>query len=286
MRKVRKVRIGVHTSIAGGYSKALERAKKLGINTIQIFSSSPRNWNINLPSLDYKDFKNRAKELDIQPIYFHASYLINLADKGRTGALSKRVLINELNLASKLGIRGSVVHLGSFKKMKDSVSYARLLSNIEEILDNIPPDVVFIIENSAVNKIGRDLNEIYQIIKDLKDKRLKVCLDTCHLFAAGYPIHKKEELDNLLAKFDKEISLDRLELIHMNDSKDEFGSLRDRHENIGEGKLGLDTFRTIINHPLLKDLPFILETPGFAHSGLDLNNVDILKRLVLTKSSH
>ena len=131
-----------------------------------------------------------------------------------------------------------------------------------------------------MRKIGRSLDEIAEIIKDVPDPRVKVCLDTCHLHSAGYDLSTKKKLEEFLEMFDTTIGLDRLECIHMNDSRDEFGSLRDRHDNIGEGKVGKDVFALIVNHPKLKNLPFLLEVPGFDDSGPDRKNVDKVKGVI------
>ncbi len=274
------LRIGAHLSIAGGYSQALTRAVKIGANALQIFSASPRGWNFANPTeTEIERFKEKAKELDIKPVYFHASYLINLANTERIGETSKKMLINELRVAQKVGVVGSIIHLGSFKGNKTDDAYKSFIKNISDVLENIPSDVLFIAENSAVNKIGKELNELAQIVTDLKDERLKICLDTCHLFAAGYPIHTKEGLEETLNEFDKLIGLDKLEVVHLNDSRDVFGSTRDRHANIGQGYIREEAFGNIINHPQLRDLPFIIETPGFQGGGPDKDNIQILKNL-------
>ena len=132
----------------------------------------------------------------------------------------------------------------------------------------------------GMRKIGRSLDEIASIVKDVNDERVRVCLDTCHLHVAGYDLSTKKKLDDFLVEFERIIGLKRLECFHVNDSRDEFGSLRDRHDNIGEGKVAKDVFKLILNHPKLKALPFLLEVPGFDDTGPDKKNVDILKSLV------
>ena len=274
------MRLGAHISIAGGYTQALKKAVKIGANTMQIFSSSPRGWNMAKPSQEEKEiFIKKAEELNISPTYFHASYLINLADNQRTGEMSKKILINELKLAPQMKVKGSIIHLGSFKGKKDNKRFTQFIKNIEFVLKHIPENVIFIAENSAVRKIGRDLKELAQIVSNLKDERVKICLDTCHLFAAGYDISTKEGLEKTLDEFDKLIGLSQLEVVHLNDSRDPLGSLRDRHANIGQGYIGEQAFANIINHPQLRNLPFIIETPGFKNTGPDRNNIEILKRL-------
>lgn len=281
-------KFGAHLSIAGGYKNALLKAKEIGCNSLQIFAASPRSWSkLNVDHSTIQQFNHLKRELGIDPIYFHASYLINLANESSGGHLSKKSLIEELNLAPKLGVKGTIIHLGSFKntdvqlfKQLNKERYGILIKNIKEVLNNTPHETLFIIENAGNRKIGRTLEEIGEIIKDVDDERVRVCLDTCHLFAAGYDFRTEEKLEDLLQTFNHFIGLEKLEVWQFNDSKDPFGSLRDRHENIGEGTIGLEVFKLIMNHPKMKDLPFIAETPGFDGLGPDKKNIDILKGML------
>ncbi len=280
------MKLGAHQSIAGGYTQALERIKNIGGNCLQIFSSSPRGWNFAKPSEEeIKQFRIQNSEFPIQPIYFHATYLINLADGSRIGHMSKMSLINELNLAPKLGVKGSIIHLGSFKnylndgRPQDN-KYKVLINNIREILDKTPKKSLFIIENSGNRKIGQTLEEIAQIVKDVNSPRIRICFDTCHLFSNGYKFDTNQELELFLNKLAKLGINSLIELWHVNDSRDEFNSGHDRHDNIGEGKIGIEEFKTLINHHKTKNYPFIIETPGFDGNGPDKKNLDILKSLV------
>lgn len=272
-------KLGAHLSIAGGHHNALQKIKNIGGNCLQIFSTSPRSWQKSiLSSTAIEQFNQLRTDLGISPIYFHASYLINLANPSSGGHLSKEALINELNLAPKLGIKGAIIHLGSFRDGPSD--YHTLIENIRAVLRNTPRESAFIIENAGNRKIGRSLEEIGNIIKDLNDERVRVCLDTCHLFAAGYDFRTEKTLEDLIQTFDHLIGLEKLEVWQFNDSKDPFGSLRDRHENIGEGTIGKKAFGLIMNHPKMRDLPFIIETPGFDQMGPDKKNLDILKSLL------
>jgi deoxyribonuclease-4 len=147
-------------------------------------------------------------------------------------------------------------------------------------LEKTPAETFFIIENAGNRKIGKTVEEIGYLLKLVKSDRVRVCLDTCHLYSAGYDLSGPDKLDAFLRKFDREVGMNRVELFHLNDSKDPFGSFRDRHENIGQGTLGLAAFRSIVNHPELRNLPFIIETPGFDNQGPDKKNLDILESLV------
>lgn len=282
------MKLGAHQSIAGGYHQALKRIKNIGGNTLQIFSSSPRGWHFPKINLDdINQFLKLKRDLQIEPIYFHASYLINLADNSKIGSLSKKSLINELILADKLGIKGSVVHLGSFKNpplqksyFQNNPQYRILFDNIREVLSRTPKNTILIIENAGNRKIGQALEELSFIFKQLNNPRLRLCLDTCHLFANGYCFQNKQELDSFLDKLQQLNLVDKLELWHLNDSRDPLNSGRDRHENIGQGKIGLEEFKILLNHPQTKNYPFIIETPGFSNEGPDKKNLDILKSLV------
>ena len=294
--------LGAHVSIAGGFKEAPARASIIGANAVQMFSGSPRGWNFASATKEQADeYKEEVKKHGIKTSYFHASYLINLADDGRNGNHSVEALIAELTVAEKLGVAGSIIHLGSFKEEKKKAEelmptllggggatssyvkherYPLLISNIKAILKKAPKDVRFIIEDMGMRKIGRSLDEIAEIIKDVPDPRVKVCLDTCHLHAAGYDLATKKKLDDFLEMFDSIIGLDRLECFHLNDSRDDFGSLRDRHDNIGEGNVPKDVFKLIVNHPELRNLPFLLEVPGFDGNGPDKKNADVVKSMV------
>ncbi len=279
------MKLGAHLSVAGGYHNALNKIVAIGGNCLQIFASSPRGWRFLPPSEDQiKQFVTLKEQLMIEPIYFHASYLINLANEPTVAVNGSKSLKNELDLASKMKVRGSIVHLGSFKN-KDAFdkkgydSNGHLIANINSVLDETPDNTIFIVENAGNKKVGQSLEEIAHILEILDNKRVKVCLDSCHLHSAGYDLSSEEKLDAFIDKFDSLIGLDKLEVWHLNDSKDPFNSGRDRHSNIGEGTLGLGTFRLILNHPKLKMLPFIIETPGFDDNGPDKQNLDILKSI-------
>lgn len=271
------MKIGGHTSIVGGYAKALERMAAMGGNCMQIFSSSPRDWK--QPQISDEDillFREKKEALKIDPVYFHAMYLINLANPERIGDSSVEVLVHELYLASMLGIAGSIIHIGSFS----NGDYDTLIKNIAKVLSQAPESVCFIIENAGSRKIPNTLEELGQIISDLKDERVKVCLDTCHLWAAGYDLSTAEKLDEFVTKFDSLVGLDRLELWHTNDSKGAFGSYLDRHQNIGQGTIPKVEFELLLNHPVTGTKPFVLEVPGFDDKGPDKQNIDILKGIV------
>lgn len=281
------MKIGAHLSIAGGYHKALERISDIGGNCLQIFSASPRGWNkAILTEEERKLFLETKERLGINEVFFHASYLVNLADEERIGEESKKSLVAELNVASQLGIVGSIVHTGSFKGNPPSVwnmedtKYQVLIHNIKEVLDNTPSDTFLILENAGNKKIGQNIDELASIIRDVGSDRLKVCLDTCHLFSAGYELATQKKLDDFFDEFETKIGLHKLVVFHINDSRDPFDSGRDRHENIGQGTLSIAPFKLLLKDERTKNLPLIIETPGFDGKGPDKKNIDILKSLV------
>ena len=285
--------IGAHESIAQGYANALHKVNYIGGNCLQIFSSSPRTWqSANVPSNIIQEFTETKKELQIGPIFFHACYLINLADGGYVGEKSVQSLTKELELAKLMGVAGSIIHPGSFKTTEkkvydhtkvDQSAYSIFLGNIQKVLDNTPKESLVILENSGTRKIGSTIDELAKIINDLKDPRIHICLDTCHLHAAGYDLSTKDKLDAFLDNFDRKIGLDKLSVVHTNDSKDPLGSFRDRHENIGKGLVGISVFQNLLNSSVLKQKPFIIEVPGFDGNGPDKRNIDILKEMFRPK---
>lgn len=281
-------KIGSHISIRGGYTKALERAHEMGENTMQIFSTSPMQWKSpDISDTEIEVFQEKSSEFGIDPVYFHGSYLLNFAGSDETVEKAKQSVISELTLASKLGVVGSVIHVGSYKNgditdtsIRKQDGYEAMIKSIQEVLEETPDDSYFLVENSGTRKIGQKIEQLAKIIEDVGNERVRVCLDTCHLHVAGYDLSTKEKLNDFLNDFDDLIGLERLELFHVNDSKDERGSLRDRHENIGQGKVGIDVFKNLLNHEKLKNLPFILETPGFGGAQKDAKNIAALRELI------
>lgn len=287
------MKIGAHVSTVGGYAKAVKRVAEIGGNCLQIFSTSPRGWRpANLDDGDLLNFKEATEKYSVYPTYFHASYLINLAGSKEVQEKSVNSMIAELRIAGRFKIAGTVVHLGSFKigKKEDEVAplfetdksaYEVLFKNIKEILKETPEETLFVIENMGMRKIGKSIEEIAFIIEKINSPRIKVCLDTCHLHAAGEDLSTNESLEGFLERFESLIGASFLELIHINDSRDSLGFLRDRHENIGDGKIPKEVFSLMLNHPKMKNLPFITEVPGLDGKGPDKENLDRIKSMVL-----
>ncbi len=277
------LRLGVQVSISGRLSKAVERAKVLGCNTIQIFSRNPRSFKRVLRAEEeIEEFKKKRREARIYPLFIHTVYTLNLASSDtRFYRLSIRDFIRDLRDAQDLGAEFIVTHIGSFKRSSRQKGIKRVIRALENILGKMPSSLTLLLENTSGSGhwLGADFKEIAYIINSLgKPKKIGVCLDTCHAFSAGYNLREAKGLRELLREIDCYIGLDRLRLIHLNDSQDKLGSYKDRHFHIGEGYIGEEGFRRIINHTQLKNLPFILETPKKKEED-DFRNLEKVRRL-------
>lgn len=278
------LRVGGHLSIAGGYHNAITKTQEIGGNSLQIFSSSPRNWGVQpVTNEQIQTFLTEKTKYGIDPIYFHASYLVNFADNDRIGKASIKTLIDELTLAKKMQVVGSIIHLGSFKQEEKPTKeqYDIVFNNVQQVLDNTPEGTYFIIENAGNRKLNWSLEELGFIVKTLNHPRVKVCLDTCHLWGAGYDLSTSEKFEKYFEEFDQKVGMDKLEVFQINDSKDPLGSFRDRHENLGVGQIPEEEFKLLVNSPLTKDIPMILEVPGLDKKGPDKPNIDKFKSYVL-----
>lgn len=275
---------GAHVSTAGGIENAPGKAVEIGADAMQIFGSAPQSFQYTEPpTLSRELFKKRVKDGNIRPVFLHGVYLINLASENQTlVSLSVKSLIEYQKLAADIGALGTIFHLGSHKGRGLEAVLTQVIKACTKVIEGSPDDVFLIIENSAgtAGKIGGSFRELGEIIRGIASEKIKVCLDTCHAFVSGYAIHQRGGLRKALVEFDREIGLERLICIHANDSKAPFMSAIDRHENIGQGYIGEKGFEIIVNHPKLKKLPFIIETPGFDQKGPDRKNLTILRSLV------
>jgi deoxyribonuclease-4 len=278
------MRIGAHISSAGGVQKVFERARAIGAEAVQIFPSAPQQWRAPAFTDEQVAQFRETHEESAMPVFFHAPYLINLGSKdeallGRSVECIKQSLL----WAEKLGATGTIFHVGShLGNGWDDELVANIARHIREALDAAPNDARLVLENNAGqgNCIGGTWAELGAIFRALdNDPRLGVCLDTCHAFAMGYDITGSEACAKAMDEFDQEIGLDRLLAVHANDSKMPLGGLRDRHENIGDGHIGLDGFATIMRHAAFSQIPFFLEVPGLDGKGPDIENVMRLKAI-------
>jgi deoxyribonuclease IV len=275
--------LGAHVSTAGGLSTSIVRAQALGAECIQLFLSTPHRWQQPKHSdEEVEAFERLRAECGIGPNFAHAAYLINLASGD--GPLRERS-IDSVSASARwcvrLDLAGVVVHVGSGRGQPVEEAERQVASALEQVLrQDISSGVL--LENSAGSgeTLGARFEQIGSLFERLgRDKRLGLCMDTAHTFASGYDLRRDDGLARALEEIEQYIGLDRLQLIHANDSKADLNSAVDRHENIGDGLLGEATFVTMLSHPALKDLPWVLEVPGLDDKGPDLPNLQALKRL-------
>lgn len=274
-------KIGAHVSTAGGLDLSLDRALEIGAACTQIFLSPPQQWRtVNYAPEIVEKYLQKQESTKIGPNFVHGIYLINLATDNPEN-LKKGIdwLIWSQKSCHQLKLAGTNFHLGSHGGKGFAAVQGRVEKALAQILKQMP-EVDLILENAAGIAIGGRLAELGVLIKSLRDKRLKVCLDTQHAFASGYDLRTKAGIDKMLEELEKEVGLERLIMVHANDSKTELGSGRDRHENIGDGQIAKLGFEILLNHPKLKHLPFVLEVPGFEGTGPDAKNIKILQSLV------
>lgn len=265
MEEQRRVKVGVHVSIAGSLDLAVDRADDAGCDVFQMFSRNPRGWGYAPIPDEVRDaFRSKVKTTGIIPVD-HMPYLPNLASpKPEVYEKSVATLTAELDRCGTLGIPYLVTHLGHHLGDGMAGGRARVISAINTSLAASGADVMLILENTAgeKNSVGSTFEHIRGIIDGLDDtRRIGVCFDTCHAFAAGYDLRTADGLDETLDEFDEQIGLKNLRVIHLNDTKGEKGSGLDRHEHIGLGGIGEDGFRRILHHKTIARLPLICETP-------------------------
>ena len=279
-------RIGIHTSIAGDISGALELAHGLGANALQIFSSSPRMW-VRGPSriseADATRFRERRKVLGLGPLVIHDNYLINLASPNPVlRTRSVQAFHQEIVRALALGADFLVAHPGCCMESGADAAVASIASGLKQATRGLKLEgLQILLENTAGQgtAMGSRFEELRAVLDASPNLPLGVCIDTAHTFAAGWDIRTAEGLEKTLQEIDRTIGLESVRVIHMNDSKTHLGSRVDRHEHIGKGKIGLESFRRIVNHPQLAGRAFILETP-IDKPGDDRRNVAALWKLM------
>ena len=278
---------GAHISIAGGIEKSPERAHEIGCECFQMFSRSPHGGKAKeITESVVNNFKKNCKEYNFKNYYIHTPYYINLASANSRiyyGSIS--AIKKELEIADLLGARAVVTHLGSAKELGEKEAREKLIGGLVKVFSSLnlscQKKVILLLEITAGsgNIMGDNFEEIAYFIAEAEKKipknSLGVCFDTAHAFASGYDLRDKKAVKQTFTDFDKMIGLKRLKLIHCNDSKVDLGSHIDRHENIGDGKIGLKGFEAILKEPRLKNLDFILETPG----GKAEEDLKILRRL-------
>lgn len=278
------MRFGFHISIAGGFSKVVERARVRGCETIQFFSRNPRGWKYSpLNKKEVEEFRLSVRSAGLSPIFLHMPYLPNIASlKSKFYKRSIRSVSTDLQRAEQLGAQYLIIHIGHRMESSGDEAIEAVSEGINQAFEKVKNSVTLLMENTAGQgtEIGYNFDQIKKIIEGVEENgRLGVCLDTAHTFEAGYDLSNKEGLEKTLEQFDKMVGLKRLHLLHLNDSKTPLGSRKDRHWHIGEGHIGLEGFRYLINHSLLKHLPGIMETPR-KDTVEDLKNMEVIRSLV------
>jgi deoxyribonuclease-4 len=281
------LRFGIHTSIAGNYVNALESAHKLGCTALQIFSASPRTWqgpNVRIADSDAAAFRARRAELGLGPLVIHANYLVNLAaTQPMLRTRSIQAFHEEMVRAIALDADFLVVHPGSRGESRVDSAVATIIESVKQAARRVPAKRLRILmENTAGmgSSVGSRLEEIGAILHGLRQLNVGACLDTAHLFAAGYDIRTPEGLERTIETIDQTIGLENVPVFHVNDSKIALGGKVDRHDHIGHGKIGAAAFERLLRHPRLSALPpqglpgraFLLETP-IDDTGDDRKNV-------------
>ena len=277
------MQLGAHVSTSGGIHSAIDRIEAIGGDCVQIFTQSPRAWRpTNHDPANFERFKERRAEAGIGGVACHAVYLINLASpKDELYEKSRAALENTMDVARAIEADGVVFHVGSHQGAGFEAGLERVVPALREVLKRSSETTWLLIENSAGagDTIGRSIDELAALYDALgKHERLGICLDSCHLYVSGYDITRREELDKVLGELDEKIGLDRLRMLHVNDSKAPLGSNRDRHDNIGEGLLG-EELGVFLAHPKLQGLPAYLEVPGRDGHGPDADEVRKLREL-------
>jgi deoxyribonuclease-4 len=285
--KLTSRRIGIHTYTAGGVETAAERAYRLGCNTFQIFSSSPRQWKPYALGKDQCEIMSHLRaKYDLKPLVIHASYLLNLAG-GNEHFYQKTIEAFRGELERGLALRAEylVVHPGSFRGASREEGLARAAHAITQAskeIDLAKSGLTVLIENTAGAEfsLGGRFEQVAALVGVLREiVPVAACIDTCHTHVAGYDIVSDEGYQMTLTELDETVGLNNVRVWHCNDAKAAFGSKLDRHQHIGQGTIGRETFRRLLNDPRLKHAAFIAETP-IDEPGDDLRNVEALKALV------
>jgi deoxyribonuclease IV len=275
--------IGAHVSTGGGLARAIERAQERTCDAIQIFNQSPRMWRPTRYSEDdFAEFRETMMRSRVQVVAIHMIYLINPAAKDREmRRKSLESLTHALRVGDEIGALGVVVHPGALKDDTRSNARKRAIKLIKEALARSERCPI-IYENTAGSPqlLGLDFDETAELIeKTGGPKRLGLCIDSCHLYATGYDVATPEGTRSLIEEIDAKVGLEQLKLLHVNDSRDDRGSNRDRHAPIGKGEIGRKGFRAFLGERRLQDVPAVLEGPGIDGHNVEKKDVQLVRRL-------
>ena len=276
-------RIGGHVSTAGGLFNAFPNADNIGAETIQIFGASPRQWLVgSLPDQAVEKFNQFRKESKVKSVYLHGAYLPNLASLDESiFAKSVENLRVHFAIANRLEAQGLIFHVGSGKERSKEEAMNQAIEAMKEILKDASGSSWLVMENSASGKkIGAWPEEMRIMLEGIGSPRVKVCVDTAHAFEAGLiESYTAENIKNFFDVWDKAVGIENIVAFHVNDSKTPFNSHHDRHENIGQGHIGLEGFKNFAKEKRTWDKDWLLEVPGFDNLGPDKENIEILKSL-------
>ncbi|OQX95022.1 deoxyribonuclease IV [candidate division KSB1 bacterium 4572_119] len=276
--------LGAHVSIAGGIDQAVSRGEEIGSTAIQIFTKNQRQWNAKPLLRDEIDkFKKSLNNSQIQQVIAHSSYLVNLCNPDKNQLQkSRESFIFELKRSSRLGISGLVFHPGAHLNAGEKAGIQLIADSINYIIEKCPDEKVQLLLETTAGQgsaIGFKFEQLREIIDRVQQQgKIGVCLDTCHIFAAGYDIRDHESFTDTIDQFDQIIGLEWLQAIHLNDSKKDLGTRVDRHERIGLGKIGIEPFRQIMKDARFREVPKILEVPGGMESYKQ--DIELLKSLM------
>ena len=280
---------GAHESIAGGVFNAIYRGQKATCDTIQMFNKSNNQWRAKiLTDEEIEQFFQAIEETGVTATCSHSSYLINIGSPDP--ALNKKSFESlkvEMERCKALKIPNLVMHPGSHVGSGEETGLNTIADRINDLFAALSNNTVTLCLEATAGQgtnLGYTFEQLAYIIDRVEDKdHMGVCLDSCHIFAAGYPLIDRKEYETTIKSFDDVVGLDRLKVFHLNDSKKEFGSKRDRHEHIGEGFIGLEGFYNIVNDPKLASVPMIIETPKGDELLEDIQNLKVLRGLVKKK---
>jgi deoxyribonuclease-4 len=277
------MRLGIHTSISRGFSKAVQRLVRLECNACQIFSRSPRGGKARvLEERETSEFKQLCRQHQINPVVVHIPYVLNLATTDpEMHAYATRIVEEDLARAEALGAEYLVLHMGSHRGAGVEKGLAQVALALQKVLAGPPRKTVLLLENTsgAGSEVGYTFAHLAEVCVEVsRPDRVGVCFDTCHGWAAGYDLADSGAVDKTLREFDRVLGLAKLKLIHANDAIHPLGSRKDRHAGIGTGYIGEKGFQAIVTHPECRDLPFILETPAESDQDWE-RNIKILRKL-------
>ena len=279
--------MGAHVSIAGGFEKAIERALRVGCDTAQIFSKSNNQWAApEIKPEDAKRFREAAKQSGIGPLFSHTAYLINVGSPEKEAwEKSQDALKVEVERATVLGLAFIVLHPGSHKETNEADCLKRIGDAVAWVVDKTAGSTVKVLYEIAAGQgsaVGYSFEHLRDLLK-LTDcpSRTGICIDTCHMFAAGYDIRTEAAYEKTFQDFDQIVGIRNVKAVHLNDSKKEIGCRVDRHEHIGKGCIGIEAFRCLMNDGRLREVPMVLETPKDEETlAEDVENLKVLRSLI------